>query len=45
MSVAEKTDKKAGGLGETVSVIVQALLLALEYRNAAREARLTNDEP
>jgi len=32
MSVAEKTDKKAGGLGETVSVIVQALLLALVIR-------------
>ncbi|WP_274629469.1 signal peptidase I [Arvimicrobium flavum] len=32
MSVAEKTRKKAGGLGETVSVIVQALLLALVIR-------------
>ena len=32
MSVAEKTEKKAGGLGETVSVIVQALLLALVIR-------------
>ena len=32
MSVAEKTQKKAGGLGETVSVIVQALLLALVIR-------------
>ena len=32
MSVAEKTDKKSGGLGETISVIVQALLLALVIR-------------
>lgn len=32
MSVAEKTEKKSGGLGETVSVIVQALLLALVIR-------------
>src|SRR5690606_1582846 len=32
MSVAEKTRKKSGGLGETVSVIVQALLLALVIR-------------
>lgn len=32
MSVADKTDKKSGGLGETVSVIVQALLLALVIR-------------
>jgi len=32
MSVAEKTEKKTGGLGETVSVIVQALLLALVIR-------------
>jgi signal peptidase I len=33
MSVAEKTPKKkSGGLGETVSVIVQALLLALVIR-------------
>lgn len=32
MSVAEKTQKKAGGLGETVSVIVQALVLALVIR-------------
>ncbi|UUP18994.1 signal peptidase I [Nitratireductor thuwali] len=32
MSVAEKSKKKAGGLGETVSVIVQALLLALVIR-------------
>jgi signal peptidase I len=32
MSVAGKTEKKAGGLGETVSVIVQALLLALVIR-------------
>ena len=32
MSVAEKTEKKSGGLGETVNVIVQALLLALVIR-------------
>ncbi|MBO6902312.1 MAG: signal peptidase I [Rhizobiaceae bacterium] len=32
MSVAEKTQKKSGGLGETVSVIVQALILALIIR-------------
>ncbi|MBN9070057.1 MAG: signal peptidase I [Rhizobiales bacterium] len=32
MSVAEKTEKKAGGLGETVSVVIQALLLALVIR-------------
>jgi signal peptidase I len=32
MSVAEKTEKKSGGFGETVSVIVQALLLALVIR-------------
>ncbi|MFD1987814.1 signal peptidase I [Mesorhizobium newzealandense] len=32
MSVAEKSEKKSGGLGETVSVIVQALLLALVIR-------------
>ena len=32
MSVAEKSQKKAGGLGETVSVIVQALILALVIR-------------
>ncbi|MCB1453921.1 MAG: signal peptidase I, partial [Rhizobiaceae bacterium] len=32
MSVAEKTRKKSGGLGETVSVIVQALILALIIR-------------
>jgi signal peptidase I len=32
MSVAEKTAKKSGGLGETVNVIVQALLLALVIR-------------
>ncbi|MGE0281366.1 MAG: signal peptidase I [Rhizobiaceae bacterium] len=32
MSVAEKTEKKAGGLGETVSVIFQALILALVIR-------------
>lgn len=34
MSVADKTDvKKSGGLGETVSVIIQALLLALVIRS------------
>ena len=32
MSVADKTQKKSGGLGETVSVIVQALILALVIR-------------
>lgn len=32
MSVAEKTEKKAGGLGETISVIIQALLLAVVIR-------------
>ena len=32
MSVVEKSAKKSGGLGETVSVIVQALLLALVIR-------------
>jgi signal peptidase I len=32
MSVAEKSQKKSGGLGETISVIVQALLLALVIR-------------
>jgi signal peptidase I len=32
MSVVEKSEKKSGGLGETVSVIVQALLLALVIR-------------
>ena len=32
MSVADKAGKKSGGLGETVSVIVQALLLALVIR-------------
>ena len=32
MSVADKSHKKSGGLGETVSVIVQALLLALVIR-------------
>ena len=32
MSVADKQEKKSGGLGETVSVIVQALLLALVIR-------------
>jgi signal peptidase I len=32
MSVADKSRKKSGGLGETVSVIVQALILALLIR-------------
>ncbi len=32
MSVADKTKKKSGGAGETVSVIVQALILALVIR-------------
>jgi signal peptidase I len=32
MSVAEKSEKKSGGLGETVSVIIQALILALIIR-------------
>jgi signal peptidase I len=32
MSVAEKSGKKAGGLGETVNVIIQALILALVIR-------------
>ena len=32
MSVAEKTEKKSGGLGETINVIVQALILALVIR-------------
>ncbi len=32
MSVAEKAEKKSGGLGETVSVVIQALLLALVIR-------------
>lgn len=32
MSVAEKTAKKSGGLGETVNVIFQALILALVIR-------------
>lgn len=32
MSVAEKTQKKGGGLSETVSVIVQALILAIIIR-------------
>jgi signal peptidase I len=32
MSVVEKSEKKSGGLGETISVIVQALLLALVIR-------------
>lgn len=32
MRVAEKSEKKSGGLGETVSVIVQALILALVIR-------------
>jgi len=32
MSVADKSQKKSGGLGETVSVVIQALLLALVIR-------------
>ena len=32
MSVAEKTVKKTGGLGETANVIIQALILALVIR-------------
>ncbi|WP_306119768.1 MULTISPECIES: signal peptidase I [unclassified Roseitalea] len=32
MAVAEKTEKKSGGIGETVSVIIQALILALIIR-------------
>jgi signal peptidase I len=32
MSVADKSQKKSGGLGETVSVIFQALILALVIR-------------
>ena len=32
MTVAEKTEKKSGGIGEVVSVIVQALILALLIR-------------
>jgi len=32
MSVADKSQKKSGGLGETISVVVQALLLALVIR-------------
>jgi len=32
MSVAHKSHKKSGGLGETISVVVQALLLALVIR-------------
>ncbi len=32
MSVAEKSEKKSGGLGEIVSVIIQALLLAMVIR-------------
>ena len=32
MSVTDKSQKKSGGLGETVSVIIQALLLALIIR-------------
>jgi len=32
MSVAEKSAKKSGGLGETINVIVQALILALIIR-------------
>ncbi|MFC3218010.1 signal peptidase I [Tianweitania populi] len=32
MSVADKTDKKSGGFGETINVIAQALILALIIR-------------
>lgn len=32
MTVAEKTEKKSGGIGEVVSVIVQALILAMIIR-------------
>lgn len=32
MSVADKSQKKSGGVGETISVIIQALLLALVIR-------------
>ena len=32
MTVAEKTEKKSGGIGEVISVIAQALLLALVIR-------------
>jgi len=32
MSVADKSQKKSGGLGETISVVIQALLLALVIR-------------
>jgi len=32
MSVSDKSQKKSGGLGETVSVIIQALILALVIR-------------
>ena len=32
MSVADKTSKKSGGLGETINVIAQALILALIIR-------------
>lgn len=32
MTVAEKTEKKSGGIGEVISVIVQALILALVIR-------------
>ncbi|MCR9120834.1 MAG: signal peptidase I [Phyllobacteriaceae bacterium] len=32
MTVAEKTEKKSGGIGEVISVVVQALILALVIR-------------
>lgn len=32
MAVAEKSEKKSGGIGEVVSIVVQALLLALVIR-------------
>ncbi len=40
MSVTEKTVKKSGGLGETVNVVVQALILALIIRTLAVPALL-----
>ena len=36
MSVAEKSEKKSGGLGEIVSVIIQALLLAMKSSRMPR---------
>ena len=40
MSVTEKTVKKSGGLGETVNVVFQALVLALDYPHLAVPALL-----